>query len=138
MKVVLDTNVWISGILLPKSIPGRILASWQQSLFSVVTSNPILDEIEKVLNYPKIQKRLLVSQDEIIEYITYIRFLTEVIELNPTVNIINELRDLNDTAILETLLISEAHYLVSGDQDLLVLANKYSIVTPKEFASLLD
>lgn len=136
MKVILDTNIWISSILLPQSIPGRIVTAWQQSLFNVVTSNPILDEIEKILNYPKIQKRLTVSNEEIIEFLTFIRLFTDVIELKPSEKMITELRDLNDIPILETLLLSESEYLITGDQDLLVLCKQYPIITANEFINL--
>lgn len=58
MKVVLDTNIFISGLLLPKGVPGRIVQAWRQSQYSLILSESMLSEIEQVLNYPKIKRRL--------------------------------------------------------------------------------
>lgn len=49
MKVVLDTNVLLSGLLIPKSIPGRIVQSWHNAHFDLVISEPMLDEIARAL-----------------------------------------------------------------------------------------
>lgn len=135
MRVVLDTNVWISSLLLPQSIPGQIISAWRKSLFDVVISQYILDEIKKVLNYPKIQKRLLLTQDEIDEYLTLIRFFTETVVLNSSHSIaIEKLRDKNDGPIWATFFISGADYLISSDEDLLVLKDQHPIISPSEFA----
>jgi putative PIN family toxin of toxin-antitoxin system len=139
VKVVLDTNVWISSLLLPKSIPGQIITAWQQAKFTVVISPPILTEIEKVLGYPKIKKRLSIAAEEIKQYLTFIHFFTEMIELNKNCDLSVEthVRDKNDEPILATLIESKANYLVTGDNDLLALDKHYPIITPSAFAELL-
>lgn len=140
MKVVLDTNIWVSSLLLPQSIPSRIVAAWQRVQFDVVVSDYILNEIKKVLNYPKIQKRLAFTTADIDEYITLIRFFAEVVELNQDneMNLSQILRDVNDVPVLATLLMSKADYLVTGDKDLLILKSHYAVITPSEFAKFLD
>ncbi|TAK76381.1 MAG: putative toxin-antitoxin system toxin component, PIN family [Gammaproteobacteria bacterium] len=139
VKVVLDTNVWISSLLIPQSIPGQIIAAWQHTLFDIAISSPILDEIKRVLNYPTIKKRLSLSLEEIDEYLTLIRFFTDVVDVKTNDPLFgNELRDINDTPIINTLIISHADYLITGDQDLLVLSKKYPIISPNEFAKFLD
>lgn len=139
MRVVLDTNIWVSSLLLPNHVPGRIIAAWQHALFGVVISTPILEEIKRVLTYPKIQKRLLISPEEIEEYLTLIRFLSESIELNAEqVNALKDLRDKQDRPILGTLIASKADYLVTGDKDLLVHREQFSIIPPYEFVQLLE
>lgn len=136
--MVLDTNVWISSLLLPNSIPGKIILSWQRALFGVITSQPILDEVRKVLNYPKIQKRLSVSQKEIEEYITMLQFFTDVVELNPNPSHSkNNLKDITDLPILATLINSDADYLITGDNGFSLLKKQYPILTPAEFANFL-
>lgn len=54
MKVALDTNVWVSGMLLPNSQAGKIIKAWNKAPFDIAISEPILKEIEKVLSYPKL------------------------------------------------------------------------------------
>jgi putative PIN family toxin of toxin-antitoxin system len=138
VKVVLDTNVWISSLLLPQSIPGRIIRAWQHALFNVVMSNPILDEIARVLTYPKIRKRLLLQEEDINEYLSFIRFFTDIVDLKPNTTQFDELKDINDGVILATLVASKADYLVTGDQDLLILDKQYPVISPSKFAEFLD
>ena len=45
MRVVIDTNVFVSGLMLPASVPGRILAAAHSGAFEIVLSEPILQEI---------------------------------------------------------------------------------------------
>ena len=51
MKVVLDTNVLLSGLMYPKSTPGTIVGAWQENRFEVVLSVEQLTEIGRVLSY---------------------------------------------------------------------------------------
>lgn len=44
-----------------------------------------------------------------------------------------DLRDAADQPVLATLLAGHATYLITGDKDLLVLAERYAIVTPAQF-----
>jgi putative PIN family toxin of toxin-antitoxin system len=128
LRVVLDTNVIVSGLAYPSSIPGRILAFWRQGAIDVVLSRYILDEVERVL--PRF-KRLNLTPSEIRDLLDTFLFLADVIE--PTSKPDRSLRDLADQPILATLVTSQADYLITGDKDLLVLASTYPILTPTEF-----
>ena len=56
MKVVLDTNVLVSGLLKSGSVPGRLLqAVWSGNL-ELLLSAPLRNELAIVLEYPKIRK----------------------------------------------------------------------------------
>lgn len=48
LRIVLDTNVLVSGLAYPGSIPGRIVAAWRQGGFELVLSRHILDEMVRV------------------------------------------------------------------------------------------
>ena len=72
MKVVLDTNIFLSGLMLPRSLPGKILRAWLGARFDFVVSEAILEEITRVLSYPKIQKRLEWNEKEILDFIKLI------------------------------------------------------------------
>ena len=133
MRAVIDTNVFISGLMLPNSTPGRILDAWRTRHFSLVLSEPMLAEISTVLRYPKIQKRIVWDDDTISRYLTLLRFEAEIVDIQRTTARVP--RDAKDNMILATLLASEADCLVTGDLDLLVLADAYSILTPVDFAT---
>jgi prevent-host-death family protein len=55
-RVVLDTNVLVSGLAYPGSVPGRIVAAWRQGALDVVLSRHLLDELARVL--PRLNHRL--------------------------------------------------------------------------------
>ena len=62
LRVVLDTNVLVSGIAYPESLPGRILGAWRRGGVDVVLSRYILDEMVRVL--PRL-KRVTLNAAEI-------------------------------------------------------------------------
>lgn len=132
MRAVLDTNVFVSGLLLPRSVPGQIVSAWRVGQFGLVLSEPMLVEVGKVLAYPKIRKRLRWDDESIANYLALLRFEAEVVVLKAGMPAVP--RDANDNMVLATLLTSGADFLVTGDQDLLALAGQYSIVMPADFA----
>jgi uncharacterized protein len=58
VKVVLDTNVLLSGLMYPEGTPGRIVAAWVDARFEVAFSLDQLAEIGRALEYPKIRRKL--------------------------------------------------------------------------------
>lgn len=128
LRVVLDTNVLVSGLAYPSSIPGRIVGLWHQGGLDVVLSRYILDEMARVL--PRLSRAQL-SSNEIRDLVDGFMFLADVIE--PDAGNDANLRDSADQAVLATFLTAKADYLITGDKDLLALAGKYPIVTPAVF-----
>jgi putative PIN family toxin of toxin-antitoxin system len=125
LRVVLDTNVLVSGIAYPTSIPGRIVSAWKQGAISVILARCILNEAVRSLpRFPRIR----LSPDEIRELVDSLTFIAEVVE--PAAVSEAALRDKADLPILGTLLAAQADYLITGDKDLLELAGRYPIVTP--------
>jgi uncharacterized protein len=132
VKVVLDTNVLLSGLMAPEGTPGRILAAWFDARFDVVMSIEQLAEIGRALGYPKIHRKLKWDEQRIEQFIRQLYIRAEVVDLHSTS--VEIPRDPRDTPILATLITSGADALVSGDRDLLELRGKYRIQTPAEFA----
>ena len=132
MKVVLDTNVLISGLMLPDSVPGRIVQAWRAAKFDLVLSEPMLEEIERVLAYGKIHARIGWDKETIRRFVLLLRFKSEVVDI--TGISVEVASDPSDSLVLATLLASQAECLVSGDKDLLTLGKHYPVLTPTEFA----
>jgi uncharacterized protein len=128
LRVVLDTNVLVSGLAYPGSIPGRIVAIWRQGGLDVVLSRYILDEMVRVL--PRLS-RIHLSASEIRDLADSFMFLADIVE--PDAEQEASVRDSEDQQVLATLRASQADYLITGDKDLLALAEKYPIVTPATF-----
>ncbi len=131
MKVVLDTNVLLSGLMFPDGTPGRIIAAWIEARFEVALSLDQLAEIGRVLEYPKIRRKLGWSDEQIELFIKQLYLRAEVVELGMTS--VEILRDPSDAPILATLAATKADVLVTGDGDLLALRDRYPIETPADF-----
>jgi len=128
MRVVLDTNVLVSGIAYPESVSGRIVRVWRQGGLDVVLSRYILDEMSRVLPH---LNRVGLSASEVRDLVDSFMFLADIVE--PDGEQDAGLRDAADLQVLATLRASRADYLITGDKDLLALAEKYPIVTPATF-----
>ena len=121
LGAVLDTNVLLSGIAYPGSIPGKLLAAWRYGALEVVLSGYILDELRRVL--PRLAHRHGLSAHEIDDLIDALAIQAEVVE--PEIVLDPELTDEYDQPVLGTL--------ISGDKALLALRDRYPIRTPAEF-----
>ncbi|MBF0138525.1 MAG: putative toxin-antitoxin system toxin component, PIN family [Magnetococcus sp. DMHC-1] len=131
MRVVLDTNVLISGLMFPNGIPGKIVAAWQRGDLRMVMNEAMVVEVNKVLAYPKIRHRLQWDDQHIIRFVNVLRNFVEMVAMS-SLNII-DLRDSSDAPILAAFFVSGADCLITGDQDLLVLQDQFTILTPVEF-----
>lgn len=94
----------------------------------MVLSHYILEELVRVL--PRLP-RLGLSTTEVRDLADSLMFLADIVE--PAGDVDESLRDAADQPILQTLLAAQAHYLITGDKDLLALAQRYPIITPAQF-----
>jgi uncharacterized protein len=134
LRVVLDTNVLLSGIAYPANVPGKIMAAWRyHGSIEVLLSTYILDELRRVL--PRLEHRHGLTEAEIGDLVDVLSIQAELIE--PLTSIEPDLRDVGDQPVLGTLLAAlnttGADYLITGDKDLLVLGDRYPIVAPARF-----
>jgi putative PIN family toxin of toxin-antitoxin system len=133
LRVVLDTNVLLAGIAYPASIPGKIMAAWRHGSVTVLLSIYILDELRRVL--PRLKHRHGLTAAEINDLVDILSIQAEIVE--PAAGEGAQLRDADDLPVLGTLLAalqtSVANYLITGDKDLLALADRFPIVTPAQF-----
>jgi uncharacterized protein len=101
--------------------------------FEIVTSPALLDELRRVLAYPKLQA-VIGDADELIKLLALAAIVvtpTETVEL---------VRDPDDNRLIEAALAASADVIVTGDQDLLTLGHvgQISILTPREFLESLN
>lgn len=133
LRVVLDTNVLLSGIAFPGSIPGKIMSAWRLGSLEVVLSDFILNELRRVL--PRLGHRHGLTSAEIDDLLDILSIQAEVLE--PHVPDEQLLRDVNDLPVLGTLLaavqVGSVNYLITGDKDLLVLGDRYPVISPADF-----
>ena len=132
MRVVLDTNIWVSGLLWGGN-SGRILLLAESQQFNVAASQLLLEEIEAALLYPKLQPQLR-KVNETLESLG--RRVRQLVAIYPIRSLsVENLRDPDDAIILATALAAKADAVVTGDRDLLILIefSGIPILTASEF-----
>ena len=131
MKVVIDTNIWISYLL------GSLLQGMDEKILSkeikVVVSDEMLKEISELSSRPKFKN--IFTAKRIKELFSLLDSYAIVVSPSQKVNVC---RDGKDNFLLEVALEGEADYLVTGDEDLLVLDpfHNTKIVKPKDFEGI--
>lgn len=133
MRVVVDTNVFISSLLSPQGIPSQLFQFWELHLFDILVSDKSLEELARVLRYPKIRKRLRVSDAVLDDYVRSFREKAIVVEPQERVQAVTD--DALDNVYLEIALAGKAHCVVTGDRHLLQLQEYQGvlILTPTAF-----
>ena len=131
-KVVLDTNVWISGILMG-GLPGIVISTLEEKRASIYISPPMLEEIDRVLDHPRILNILKRSDVDKIEVLK--RILSMSILVRPRVEIHVIMDDPQDNMFLECAKEGNVHYVITGDSHLKALRmfEGIEIVSPREF-----
>jgi putative PIN family toxin of toxin-antitoxin system len=138
VKIVLDTNVIVSGHISRRGALGRVFDLWEQRWFDVLVTAAVLDEYADVLSRPSIQRHTGMSAEDVQATIDDIAEFT--IHLDPEQVVIGPSVDPDDDVFLECALAGSADYIVSGDRHLLELGTFHGIpiVTPALFAAILD
>jgi putative PIN family toxin of toxin-antitoxin system len=131
MRVVIDTNLWLSGLMLPNSVPGHIVRSASMTQIVAVMSEAMLQGLRLALHYRRIRPRIALSDEELERYLAELHYIAEIVDIAGSTARVP--RDRRDDIVLATYLVSGADYLLTGDDDLLSLRPDYAILTAREF-----
>ncbi len=137
MRAVLDTNVLVSYLLTRRppvaTLIDRHLA---EERFVLVTAPELLQELDRVLHYPKLQRYYTPAQSR--RFVALIAALSELVELPEEIPAIS--RDRDDDQIIACALVGGADVIVSGDDDLLALGRvgEVEIVPADRFLEILE
>jgi len=112
--------------------PGAVLDAALDGRFELITSPDLLDELRRVLSYPKLQA-VVGDAGELIKFLAL-----AAIVVTPTEPVTIS-RDPDDDRLIEAALEADADVIVSGDQDLLTLGRigQTQVLTPREFLDAL-
>ena len=136
LKIVLDTNVWISALLWGGK-PASIIETAEKGKLRIFISEEIAVEISQVLAYPKIKKifKTELRRQEMIEQVLKI---AKFVKVTTKVEVVNE--HPADNKFIECALAAKANFIVSGDKHLLkVVSYKKIQVSPvSDFLALLE
>ena len=113
-RVIIDTNCWISFLIGRRM--SRLVDLLSSESVKLVVCQELLDELQDVTSRPKLAK--FFPQKEVDSLIEFMELIGERFEPRQKVQIC---RDSADDYLLALAIESQAHYLVTGDQDLLVI-----------------
>lgn len=138
MRVVLDANIYVSALISGKGNPAKIINKWLAGQFDVVISRPIIDEILRVTDYERIQKKYANVRENRLEFVELIA--KQGIWEEPVEKLAVVTEDESDNRYVECAVAGNAQYIVSGDEHLIAVGayNGIIILTPATFITLLD
>ena len=127
---VVDTNVIVSALLFKKSIPFQAVKIAEKGI--ILHSESTLAELREVLSRRKFDKYLEIEERQ--------KFLIKFVDTSRRILIqetISICRDAKDNKFLELAVSGDAQFIITGDQDLLIL-NPFrgiKIITPELLVS---
>lgn len=131
MRVVLDTNILISALLLTHSAPAQAVIAWRRGQFDLVTCELQLQELRDVTRRPKI--RNLIRPAMAGEMVNQLRSMAQMVDKLPAVDVSP---DPFDNFLLSLAQAGQADVLVSGDKRGILDVGSYGtcrIVTVRQF-----
>jgi uncharacterized protein len=130
LRVVIDTNLVLSALVFGGST-AKLRLSWQNNRFTPLASKATVTELVRILAYPKFKLTASQQEDLLADYLPF----CETVLMPDVLPAIPECRDPFDSPFLLLALVGKANYLVTGDQDLLCLANQFScpIIKAEQF-----
>jgi uncharacterized protein len=135
VRVILDTNVLVSALAKPGSVPGQVLQAWRDHRYELLSSAEHLTEIRRVTRYPKVAA--LITASRVGNMVSRIREDAVLLDHLPHVD---ESPDPNDNYLLAMAQKGNAHLLVIGDKADLLGLIKFSatrIISARQFADIL-
>ncbi len=113
MRVVVDTNIWVSGLIVPDSQPGCVLSAVRDRRLTAVASWELADEIVEVLRRPKLTDRYGIGETDVAEVLALFA------PLLPAIDVDVPLRDPDDAPVVSAAVTGGAAAVTTGDADLL-------------------
>ena len=133
MRVVLDTNVFLSALISPHGAPNIIYQAWRAGKFDIVTSHIQLEELNRASRYPKFKS--ILQPAKVGTMINNLQHAIILERISVKVNI--DADDPNDTFLISMAIVGNADYLITGDRHAGLLKQKKIkntfILTPTNF-----
>ncbi len=132
MRIILDTNVFISGIFWEGNFCSQVIDEWRKGKFELISSADIINELVETLKNFKIQ----MPKKMIEEWKNLIIKNSIITETSEKLEVIKE--DSEDNKFLEAAVSGRADFIVSQDKHLLKLNDyqKIKIIGPKDFLEI--
>ena len=133
--IVPDVNVLISGATVSHYAPSVVVQAWKDEVIEFATSEPILEELERVFSYPRIVKLTGMQGAAVAEYIDTIRKGSSLVPGTP---ILSVSPDPDDNKLFACALEAQADYIVSMDEKHVLSVGEYQgiqTIHPSDFVA---
>ena len=121
VRVVLDTNVVLSALVFGGGLAGRVRRAWQGGAIQPLASTTTVQELVRVLAYPKFRLSQAEQDELLADYLPY----TETVRIPQPPPTVPACRDALDAPFMHLAVAGKAQVLVSGDRDLLAIAAEF-------------
>lgn len=138
VRVVLDTNVVLSALVFRGGAAGLVRQAWQRGRVLPLASTATVQELVRVLGYPKFRLSKAEQDELLADYLPY----AETVRIPQPPPAVPDCRDVWDLPFMHLAVAGKAQVLVSGDRDLLAISaefervSRYPIVSLDAFCSL--
>ncbi len=116
LRIVLDTNQLVSGLLKKNSIQAKLIEAWKNQKIIIIISDETEEEFRRVIHYNKF-KKYNINECDIKDILNL--FNTESIRVKNDHQMEIQLNDCTDEKFLKAAVSGEADFIVTGDQELL-------------------
>lgn len=134
LRVVLDTNQFVSSVLVRQGLPAQVLDAWQRREFLLITSPSIIAEVRSTLNYPRIRRKYPLTDNDVKRLVTLLE--QDALVVPGEVDVTGAIpADPTDDMVLACAIEGQADLIVSGDHHLLDLGEYQGIpiITARKF-----
>jgi len=137
LRAVLDSSVLVSGFLTEGGTSATLLGRYREGAFALCSSPWIVDETKRARLRPRNMNRYRYRPEEVRQFLDGLARSAQFFGAAPQVPALT--RDPSDDQVIACAIAAGADYLVTGDDDMLVLGEHEGIriVTPRQFLDLL-
>jgi putative PIN family toxin of toxin-antitoxin system len=125
VRVVLDTNVVLSALVFPGGVAGQVRQAWQRGLVLPLASTATVEELVRVLAYPKFRLSQAEQDELLADYLPY----AETVRIPQPPPTVPDCRDVLDVPFMHLAVTGQAQLLVTGDRDLLAIATEFELIS---------
>ena len=115
-RVTFDTNIFVRTVIRKDNLPNYLLSLWREGRFVLVLSQPIIDEIEKVLSRRALRLKYKYTLAEVRDLINLLQ-QASIVEVNTSFELCH--RDPTDNMFVDCAILGRVQFLVSADNDLI-------------------
>lgn len=117
-RVVLDTNILIQALIRPQGITLPLIVALRSGSITVLYSAGLIEELVDVASRPRIRGKYGLQPEDIEALIGLVQVAGERVQPGQEIQVC---RDPDDDHLLEVAIAGQANFIVTGDEDLLVL-----------------